>query len=562
MRGRRLVTTERIVAIASSTGSALADDLEAWCEEHELEVVTLEVGTAVSDDHVISGRTVGVSIGGDGTYLEAIKQFAPREIPVLGIDAGTSPFLVRIDPADMTTALEEVLQGRATIESRSQLRVRAAGFEGTGLNEVTLEHVPPNRPVERKISNFRVFVDNEYAGTYAGDGVMFSTPTGSTGLALSAGGPIHYPRNNRTVQITPLLVHDLSARSVVVDDGVPLAAEADRPATLSVDGGRHHRRLEAGEVVRIEVARKPAEIIHPEVETSFFEALADRLGWHLRSEDPTVPKRRDDPAQARGDRDRALAVAKEAALSVGSPLRELHGRTEQVEYKTDKYDLVTEADYQAERIVTSIIEYEFPDHNIYSEETIHRDVGSSYTWLIDPLDGTGNYANGNPNYAVSIALIHGDEPVVGVVYAPETDELFSAIAGGPARRNDHRISTTDRNRLDESVFMSGYDPDGQFLSHFYNVTRGVRRLGSVALHLCYLAAGSCDATWEYDTSPWDTAAGVVIARAAGARLTDAGGDPFTVYGEDGERNELLGSNGPLHGAVLDHLEAHPDLGDR
>lgn len=300
MRGRRLVTTERIVAIASSTGSALADDLEAWCEEHELEVVTLEVGTAVSDDHVISGRTVGVSIGGDGTYLEAIKQFAPREIPVLGIDAGTSPFLVRIDPADMTTALEEVLQGRATIESRSQLRVRAAGFEGTGLNEVTLEHVPPNRPVERKISNFRVFVDNEYAGTYAGDGVMFSTPTGSTGLALSAGGPIHYPRNNRTVQITPLLVHDLSARSVVVDDGVPLAAEADRPATLSVDGGRHHRRLEAGEVVRIEVARKPAEIIHPEVETSFFEALADRLGWHLRSEDPTVPKRRDDPAQARG----------------------------------------------------------------------------------------------------------------------------------------------------------------------------------------------------------------------------------------------------------------------
>lgn len=149
-----------------------------------------------------------------------------------------------------------------------------------------------------------------------------------------------------------------------------------------------------------------------------------------------------------------------------------------------------------------------------------------------------------------------------MVYAPETDELFSAIAGGPARRNDHRISTTDRNRLDESVFMSGYDPDGQFLSHFYNVTRGVRRLGSVALHLCYLAAGSCDATWEYDTSPWDTAAGVVIARAAGARLTDAAGDPFTVYGEDGERNELLGSNGPLHGAVLDHLESHPDLGDR
>lgn len=561
MRGRRLVTTERIVAIASTSGMPILDDLEAWCADHELELTTLEVGEDVADAHVTPGRTVGVSIGGDGTYLEAIKQFAPREIPVLGIDAGTSPFLVRIDPEDMTSALAEVVQGQATIESRSQLRVRADGFDGTGLNEVTLEHVPPNRPVERKISNFRLFVDNEYAGTYAGDGIVISTPTGSTGLAMSAGGPVHYPRNNRTLQVTPLLVHDLSARSLVVDDGVPLAAEADRPVTLSIDGGRHHRRLQPGEVVRVDVARKPAAIVHPDVEAGFFEAIDDRLGWNLRSEDPAVPHRRGEGEGSRDELERALAIAKEAALSVGSPLRELHGRTEQVEYKTDKYDLVTEADYQAERIITSIIEYEFPDHNIHSEEDIHRDAGSAFTWLIDPLDGTGNYANGNPNYAVSIALIHGDEPVVGVVYAPETDELFSAIAGDAARRNDHRITTTDRDRLDESVFMSGYDPDGQFLSHFYNVTRGVRRLGSVSLHLCYLAAGSCDATWEYDTSPWDTAAGTVIARAAGARLTDAAGAPFTIYGAEGDRNELLGSNGPLHGAVIEHLDRHPELAE-
>ncbi|MFP4590920.1 MAG: inositol monophosphatase family protein [Halobacteriales archaeon] len=561
MRGRRLVTTERIVAIASGPGGAYLDELAAWCDEADLELVTLDVGEPVTDAHVVAGRTIGVTLGGDGTYLEGIKQFAPREVPVLGVDAGTSPFLVRIEPADMLEALEEAVSGRATIESRSQLRVRADGFDATGLNDVTIEHVRSERHVERKISNFRVFVDNAYVGTYAGDGVMISTPTGSTGLAMSAGGPLHYPRNNCTLQVTPLLVHDLSVRPIVVDEGVPIAAEADVPVELSVDGGRHVRELAPGEVVRVEVAVQAARIVHPAVETGFFEALDDRLGWNLRREDPVAPRRRgsanDDPEGL----DRAHAVATEAARSVGGPLRELHGRTEQVEYKSDKYDLVTEADYQSERIITSIIEYEFPEHNVHSEEDIHHDAGSRYTWLIDPLDGTGNYANGNPNYAVSIALVDGDEPVVGVVYAPETDELFSAIEGGPAYRNAYRISTTDRDRLDESVFMSGYDPDGQFLTHFYNVTRGVRRLGSVALHLCYLAAGSCDATWEFDTAPWDTAAGVVIARAAGARLTDAAGHPYTIYAPDGERNELLGSNGPLHDAVLEHLQSHPGLAE-
>ncbi|MFW6153137.1 MAG: inositol monophosphatase family protein, partial [Halobacteriota archaeon] len=164
-------------------------------------------------------------------------------------------------------------------------------------------------------------------------------------------------------------------------------------------------------------------------------------------------------------------------------------------------------------------------------------------------------------YAVSIALVRDDEPVVGVVYAPETDELFSAIKGGHAYRDGKRIMTTEREQLSESVFMSGYDPEGTFLAHFYNVTRGVRRLGSVSLHLCYLASGSCDATWEYDTYPWDTAAGVVIARAAGAKLTDSAGEPYTVYGEGRHRNELVGSNGPLHDAVLAHLRTHDGLGE-
>ncbi len=560
MRGRRLVTTERIIAIVSSGGEAVLERLEAWATDNGIDIASVSVGESIEDVLSDRGPTIGVTIGGDGTYLEGIKQFAPREIPLLGIDTGTHPFLVRIDPDDMEEALREVIRGRASIESRSQLRVVAGTLEGTGLNDVMLEHVQPEDPVDRKITTFDVFVDEEYVGAYSGTGVAIATPTGSTGVSLSAGGPIHYPRNNRTLQITPMLTHDLSVRPIIVDQGATIAVESDGPVDLSVDGGRHHRRLEPGDPVRIEIAEEAAQLIHPSVEAGYFEALSSRLGWNLRDSEAPAP-----PVEVGSDDDqlstleRAKRVAAEAAQSVGGPLRELHGQTESVEFKTDKSDIVTEADYQSESIITSIIENEFPGHNIHSEETVHHEGGSQYTWVIDPLDGTGNYANGNPNYAVSIGLVRDDEPVMGVVYAPETDELFSAIKGEGAYCDGTRISTTERSSLDESVFMSGYDPDGTFLTHFYNETRGVRRLGAVALHLCYLASGSCDATWEFDTYPWDTAAGVVIAQEAGATITDADGEPFNIYSEDGARNELIATNGPLHDVVLSHLQRHDQL---
>lgn len=561
MRGRRLVSTEHVVAVVAEGGDAALDTLRGWADGRDLELTVVPVGGRLDGD-VPSGRTVGVTIGGDGTYLEGINRFAPREIPVLGVDTGTSPFLARVAPADLPAVMDEVIEGRAVIESRSQLRVRVGGMEETGLNDVTLQHVPPDRPVDRKVTDFRAFFGDEYVGSFVGTGLTVATATGSTGIALSAGGPIHYPRNNRTLQLTPLLIHDLSARPIVVDEGVPIALQADREVDLTIDGGRHHRRVDADQTVRVDVAVESADVIRPSHESGFFEALSDRLGWNLGMRDPPEPPM-ESPAGTTADDglSRARAIAEEAAQSVGSPLRELHGRTETVEYKSDKYDLVTEADYQSESILCSILESEYPDHNIHSEEDVRRDTGSRYTWLVDPLDGTGNYANGNPNYAVSIALVREETPVVGVVYAPETNELFSATNEGPAMRNGKPVSTTDRDRLDESVFMSGYDPEGTFLTHFYNVTRGVRRLGAVSLHLCYLAAGSCDATWEYDTIPWDTAAGVVIARAAGATITDATGEPFDIYGDDDGRNELLGSNGPLHAAVLAHLRRHEQLGE-
>jgi myo-inositol-1(or 4)-monophosphatase len=290
----------------------------------------------------------------------------------------------------------------------------------------------------------------------------------------------------------------------------------------------------------------------------FFTAVAAKLGWGVRDADDTGPRAALEPDGPEPEPDlieRARAVAEEAAVSVGDPLRELHGQTESITFKTDKSDIVTEADHQADRIITTVIGNEFPSHGIFSEESERVEGDAPYTWLIDPLDGTGNFAHGNPNYAVSIALLEESTPVMGVVFVPETGELFSARADGDAVENDLRIATTDRTDLAESMMLSGYDPDGLFLQHFYQETRGVRRLGCAALGLCYLAAGTVDAVWEYDTYPWDVAAGVCIARAAGARITDETGEPYQVTLETEERTALLGSNGPLHDELLSHLES-------
>lgn len=562
MPSRRLMTTDRIVAMATDPESPIIDELREWVDDRGLYLEVFEVGASIEDELTSGIRTIGVTVGGDGTFLEGIKAFSPLQIPILGVDTGTRAFLVRVSPEDITEALEEAINGQAILEDLSRLRVRADGLDATGLNDVMVRYAPPAEPVDRKITQFEVFLDQEFVGRFEGNAMLVATPTGSTGMALSAGGPVHYPRDNHTLQLTPVLIHDLSARSVILDDGLPVLMQAKEAVELTVDGGRHFRRLEPETTIRIDRASRDATVIRTSVEATHFETLSERLGWHPH--DDQIPPSPSPVVGQPAESDlytRARTVAEEAARSVGPELRELHGKTESIEYKTDKADIVTEADFHSESIITNIIEDEFPGHNIHSEETVHHESGSRFTWMIDPLDGTGNYANGNPNYAVSIALIEDDRPVVGIVYAPETDELFSAIEGRPAMRNGAQIMTTDRDQLDVSVFMSGYDPDGTFLAHFYQVTRGVRRLGSAALHLCYLAAGSCDATWEYDTYPWDVAAGVVIARAAGATVTDVYGNEFNVFGAKEEQNELVGSNGALHPAVLAHLKQHPELGD-
>ena len=559
MHGRRLATTDEVIAVVSPDSHGALDRLRDWTDDRDIDLAAVDVGEDIGDVYEESKATLGVTLGGDGTFLEGIKTFAPRGLPLVGVNAGTLAFLARVERENLEEALDEVIRGRATVDSRQQVHVEARGVNATGINDVMIQHVPPENPIERKITRLEVFADDEYVGQFEGTGLAVATPTGSTGIALSADGPIHHPVNNHALQVTPLHTHRMGVRPIVIAPSTELRIITRGTASLLVDGGRANKILSENEVVRVTGADQLAHVVRTSYDDHFFTAITKKLGWGIRGADADGPTELlDEPRVLTREPEtveRALTIAKEAARSAGEPLRELHGQVESVTVKTDKSDIVTEADHQANRIITTVIENEFPEHGIFSEEAEYIEGSSPYKWVIDPLDGTGNFAHGNPNYSVSIALLEDGVPVMGVVYVPETDELFHAIAGRDAYENDMKIATTDRDSLDESMLLSGYDPDGSFLAHYYAEARGVRRLGSAALHLCYLASGSADAVWEYDTYPWDIAAGVVIARTAGARITDVNGDDYEVEFDADGRKELLGSNGPLHPALLEHLEA-------
>ncbi len=577
MQGRRLATTDEIIAIVSPEADGALAQLEAWCTDRGLGLATVDVGDDIEAVYDENRATLGVTLGGDGTFLEGIKTFAPRNVPMLGIDLGTLSFLARVDPVDMEAALDEAIRGRATVDSRQQLAIQAPGIDTTGINDVMIEHVPPESPIGRKVTTLDVTVDDEYVGEFEGTGLAIATPTGSTGVSLSANGPLHYPVNNYALQLVPLQTHALGVRPIVCSPTSEIYARAGGKTDLTVDGGRVHTVLDSGDVVRVTGAETRAHIVRTSYGYGFFTAITKKLGWSIRNEDAEPPAGTGSsaPEFARPVSmiERARTIAIEAAHSAAEPLQELHGRVEDVAYKSDKSDLVTEADHQADRIITTVIANEFPDHAIVSEESERRPgrgertVASGqdgrsgeiadqprYTWVIDPLDGTGNFAHGNPNYAISIALVRESTPVLGVVHVPETDETFTGVEDDGAYSDGTRLGTTDRTRLDESMLLSGYDPDGSFLTNFYQEARGVRRLGCAALNLCYLASGSADAIWEYDTYPWDVAAGIVIAREAGAKITDADGNPYPFSLERNGRTPLLGSNGPLHEPLREHLD--------
>ncbi len=241
-------------------------------------------------------------------------------------------------------------------------------------------------------------------------------------------------------------------------------------------------------------------------------------------------------------------VALEVARRAGQLLREGFGSNHRFSLKTSRLDLVTEYDRAAEELIIKAIRSEFPQHGLLGEEGSSYRADSEYRWLIDPLDGTTNFAHGYPVFAVSIALARGEELLLGVVYNPVLEELFFAERGRGASLNGSPIRVSEIDSLSRALLATGfpYDPGRiglnlRLFERFIYRAQAIRRDGSAALNLCYVACGRFDGFWELDLKPWDIAAGALIVREAGGKVTDFRGRGFSLYG-----NEVLASNGRLH----------------
>jgi len=251
-----------------------------------------------------------------------------------------------------------------------------------------------------------------------------------------------------------------------------------------------------------------------------------------------------------------LEIAKKAALLSGEIQMSHLGRIEKIEFKSD-INLVTNVDKQCEAEIISLIQSEFPTHDILAEEGSGKRKDSDYKWIIDPLDGTTNYAHAYPLFCTSIALEHKGEIIVGVVYEPNLRELFIAEKGGGATLNHQPLKVSPIADLRRALLATGFaynvgEVSDNNLNHFENFilnAQAVRRDGVAAVDLCYTAAGRFDGFWEINLFPWDVAAGYLILEEAGGKITDFKGRPFNVYSK-----EITASNSKIHSAMIQILQ--------
>ena len=249
-----------------------------------------------------------------------------------------------------------------------------------------------------------------------------------------------------------------------------------------------------------------------------------------------------------------LEVAKLAATQAGKILYDSLGKLNpgQIKNKT-LFDYVTDVDQDSERMIIDLIRSHYPEHSIMSEEFGVEELTSQYRWIIDPLDGTTNYIHAFPVCAVSIALEFNEEIILGVIYDPFRDELFSAEKNKGAFLNNNKISVSKEADLSRCLIATGFPFKHKILlksywqtfSAIFQKVSGIRRAGSAALDLAYVACGRFDGFWEIKLSPWDVAAGDIIVREAGGKLTD-------VIGEQNHRStgNIIAANPLIHETIL------------
>ena len=241
-----------------------------------------------------------------------------------------------------------------------------------------------------------------------------------------------------------------------------------------------------------------------------------------------------------------------AAYNGGSVLRSKLGRTSKIE-KKGAIDLVTEADTGSEKAIIQTIVKAFPDHSILAEESGFKKGETDLTWIIDPLDGTTNFAHQLSLFSISIAFSLKGNTVVGIVLLPATGELFTAVRGEGTTLNGREVNVSKSAVVSESLLVTGFpynhkkfhNPLMKRFSNCLKASQGIRRLGSAAIDLCFVACGRFDGFWEQNLKPWDTAAGVLIAEEAGGVVTDFSNRPFTI-----DKKEILATNGKIHDEML------------
>jgi myo-inositol-1(or 4)-monophosphatase len=247
-----------------------------------------------------------------------------------------------------------------------------------------------------------------------------------------------------------------------------------------------------------------------------------------------------------------LAVAEAAAREAGAYQKSAQRTGINYELKGE-INLVTEVDKNSEKMIIARIAQKFPDHDIMAEEGSAVRKDSPYKWIIDPLDGTTNFAHGYPLFCVSIALEFKGEVIAGVVYDPMRDELFSASQGGGAFLNGIPITVSAVNTLNAGMLATGFaynfrETDNNNLNHFRAMmmtAQAVRRDGVAAIDLCYVACGRYDGFWELNLFPWDVAAGCLILTEAGGKVTRFDGSAFSIYDKD-----ICTSNSSLHAQMV------------
>jgi myo-inositol-1(or 4)-monophosphatase len=253
---------------------------------------------------------------------------------------------------------------------------------------------------------------------------------------------------------------------------------------------------------------------------------------------------------------KATAIAREA----GARLREFFSQGVATEYKGD-VDLVTVADRTAEKLIRERLSAAFPEHGIFGEEGTRDRMEGEFRWYVDPLDGTTNFAHGLPQFCVSMGLeqrhagLKPDEDgtiVAAIIYDPLRDDLFVAERGRGALLNGRPMRVSSTPELAVSLVATGFpskkrheSPNIHFYHEFCLRSHGVRRAGSAALDLAYVAAGRLDAFWEFNINPWDTAAGYLLVEEAGGKMTGFSGQPFQL-----DSRELLASNGLIHAELM------------